>query len=436
MKDSGIEWIGEIPDEWQIQKMNWICSLVTDYVANGSFASLAENVEYLDEPDYAMLVRTVDVSGKGHTAKPVYISKHSYDFLCKSNLYGGEIILPNIGGVGEVFIVPKLYDRMSLAPNAIMIRTRFCDKYYFYYFSCDAGSRAIKQIAQSTAQAKFNKTDFKQIRALVPPIEEQLLVSSHLDKKCAEIDAVLEKTRESIEEYKKLKQAVITEAVTKGVRGKREMKDSGVEWIGEIPVEWNTINPKALFTQRKDKAKAGEKQLTASQQYGVIYQDEYMKLTGAKVVTVEKDFDILKHVECGDFVISMRSFQGGLEYSTNTGSISSAYVMLIPNLDLVFPRFFKWLLKSQIYINALQSTSNLVRDGQAMRYSNFAQVRLYTVPIDEQQEIADYLDKKITEIDTLIAKKEALLEELETYKKSLIYEYVTGKKRVSETAHT
>ena len=188
---------------------------------------------------------------------------------------------------------------------------------------------------------------------------------------------------------------------------------------------------KALFTQRKDRAKNGERQLTASQQFGVIYQDEYMERTGTKVVTVEKDFDILKHVEMGDFVISMRSFQGGLEYSEYTGSISSAYVMLIPNVELVFPHYYKWLLKSSVYINALQSTSNMVRDGQAMRYSNFAQVRLFMVPLEEQKEIANYLDVKISKINTLISKKEQLLTELENYKKSLIFEYVTGKKEVS-----
>lgn len=110
----------------------------------------------------------------------------------------------------------------------------------------------------------------------------------------------------------------------------RKMKNSGIEWIGEIPEGWETINPKALFIQRKDRASKGERQLTSSQQYGILYQDEYMELTGSKVVTVEKDFDILKHVEAGDFVISMRSFQGGLEYSTKSGAISSAYVMLVP----------------------------------------------------------------------------------------------------------
>ena len=205
----------------------------------------------------------------------------------------------------------------------------------------------------------------------------------------------------------------------------RKMKDSGIEWIGEIPEWWRTINPKALFTQRKDKAQKGERQLTSSQQYGILYQDDYMELTGSKVVTVEKDFDILKHVEAGDFVISMRSFQGGLEYSTKSGAISSAYIMLVPNLELVYPRFYKWLLKSSVYIDALQRTTNMVRDGQAMRYSNFAQVRLFTLPLDEQKSRADFLDLECSSIDKILSKTRSSIEEYKKLKQAVITQAVT-----------
>lgn len=205
----------------------------------------------------------------------------------------------------------------------------------------------------------------------------------------------------------------------------RKMKDSGIEWIGEIPEGWRTINPKALFTQRKDKAQKGERQLTSSQQYGILYQDDYMELTGSKVVTVEKDFDILKHVEAGDFVISMRSFQGGLEYSTNSGAISSAYVMLVPNLELVYPRFYRWLLKSSVYIDALQRTTNMVRDGQAMRYSNFAQVRLFILPLDEQKSRADFLDLECSSIDKILFKTRSSIEEYKKLKQAVITQAVT-----------
>ena len=205
----------------------------------------------------------------------------------------------------------------------------------------------------------------------------------------------------------------------------RKMKASGIEWIGEIPEGWETINPKALFIQRKDRASKGERQLTSSQQYGILYQDEYMELTGSKVVTVEKDFNILKHVEAGDFVISMRSFQGGLEYSTKSGAISSAYVMLVPNLELVYPRFYRWLLKSSVYIDALQRTTNMVRDGQAMRYSNFAQVRLFTLPLDEQKSRADFLDLECSSIDKILFKTRSSIEEYKKLKQAVITQAVT-----------
>lgn len=205
----------------------------------------------------------------------------------------------------------------------------------------------------------------------------------------------------------------------------RKMKDSRVAWLGEIPENWKVVPPKALFRLRKEKSAPGARQLTASQQHGIIYQDDYMALTGSRVVTVEKDFSILKRVEKGDFVISMRSFQGGLEYSENAGSISSAYVMLIPNLEYIVPEFYKWLFKSPTYITALQCTSNLIRDGQALRYNNFVQVPLCIIPKDDQKKIASTLGEKCQQIDDLISNVQAQIEKLKAYKQSLITEVVT-----------
>ena len=205
----------------------------------------------------------------------------------------------------------------------------------------------------------------------------------------------------------------------------REMKDSGVKWIGNIPANWTVDNPKYHFTQRKDRATPGMVQFTASQKYGVITQTEYMERTGANIVTVQKDFDILKKVCAGDFVIHMRSFQGGLEYSEQTGSISSAYVMLIPHETICEPRYYKWFFKSSNYIDALSSTSNLVRDGQAMRWANFIQLPIPFPPADEQTRIADFLDVKCAEIEALIADVQAQIDVLEQYKRSVITETVT-----------
>ena len=432
MKDSGIAWIGEIPENWKIERLK-NCFIKRD---GGNWG---EEANGQDGDCICLRIADFDYERFNFKDRDNYTIRH-YDpnIVKKWYLKKDDIVIEKSGGgdntpVGRTVIFDKNFnatfvnftDRLRCSTNILpkymqyVLVTFYKNRYSFNYVKQTTGIQNL----DLTAMLSNEQTPF-------PPLYTQKSIVDFLDNKCKQIDYVLEKTRESIEEYKQLKNAVITHAVTKGIRSNRKMKDSGIEWIGEIPEEWEDINPKALFTQRKEKAKNGEKQLTASQQHGIIFQDEYMELTGARIVTVQKDFDILKHVEAGDFVISMRSFQGGLEYSTNTGSISSAYVMLIPNLTLVVPKFFKWLLKSELYINALQSTSNLVRDGQAMRYSNFAQIRLLKIPLAEQSEIADYLDKKCSQIDNLISKKEQLITELETYKKSLIYEYVTGKKEV------
>jgi len=201
-------------------------------------------------------------------------------------------------------------------------------------------------------------------------------------------------------------------------------RDSGVEWIGEIPEGWEIVRSKALFSHRNQKATSGEEQLTASQVYGVIPQSLFMEKEGRRVVQVITGQDILKHVEAGDFVISMRSFQGGIELSEYTGSISSAYVVLKPSQNVV-QQYYSYLLKSTQYIQALQSTSNLVRDGQALRFQNFSQVDLPVVPIEDQQVIASFLDYETAKIDTLLAKYQRLLDLLEEKRSALISRAVT-----------
>ena len=264
---------------------------------------------------------------------------------------------------------------------------------------------------------------------LLPPIDEQIRIADYLDAKCARIDAVIEQTRSSIDEYGRLKQSVIAQAVTKGVRPNRTLKPSGIEWVKVLPDDWTVIPAKFLFRNSDTRKQDGDEQMTASQQYGIITQERYMELTGSKVVFANKGLEDWKHVEPFDFVISLRSFQGGLEMSETTGCITWHYIVLKPCKE-VYSYYYKWLFKSELYIKALQRTCNFIRDEQDLRYSNFIQVPLFEPSLDEQKEIAEYLNKKCAEIDELITQKERLLAELETYKKSLIYEYVTGKKEV------
>ena len=197
-----------------------------------------------------------------------------------------------------------------------------------------------------------------------------------------------------------------------------------MEWLGDVPEHWEVIPSKFYFTERKEKAESSDKQLTASQKYGIIFQEDFMAENG-RVMVVMKNPEILKKVRPNDFVISMRSFQGGLELSYLEGSISSAYVMLKPNLNVVDIEYFKYSFKTTRYIQSLQSTSNLIRDGQALRFNNFSQVKLVLPPKADQQKIVSFLDTETTRIDNLITKQEKLIELLEEQRKSIISHAVT-----------
>lgn len=432
MRDSGIPWIGMIPSHWRLEKLRNL----------GSFSASGIDKIIVEGEPLLQIINYVDVFNNAS------YELHRKDYMVVSA--PPQKVIEHQVRRGDMIFTPSSETKEDIGISAVVMEDIPNTAYSYHVLryriseSADINIRFRKYLCNNAACGNYysmncygtirqtlTREAFKNCYVCVPPYEEQQIIADILDKKCSEINEMILLQEKTVEELKAYKQSIIAEAVCRGLCSGVPMKDSGIKWIKQIPAHWNPITPKALFSQRKEKAREGERQLTASQQYGIIYQDEYTELTGNKVVSVMKDFDILKHVAVGDFVISMRSFQGGLEYSTKEGSISSAYVMLIPNLDYVVPRFYRWLFKSVGYINALQSTSNMVRDGQAMRYSNFAQVPLYQVPLKEQEEIADYLDEKCSEIDSLIFVKLSKIDALKEYKKSIIYEYITGKKEVN-----
>lgn len=414
MKDSGLKWIGKIPSSWNVMPNKYLMK------KKKVICPVYKGEDILSLTMKGVIVRDLDAGGKMPTSFDGYQRLEPGNLLMC--LFDIDVTPRCIGLIKQVGLSSPAYSQFELNDmgNA---------EYYCYYYTMLDNDKTLLHLAKNLRHS-LTEDQLGAISVIVPPVQEQKKIADFLDAKCSEIDALSADIQTQIDILEQYKRSVITEAVTRGLNPDVEMKDSGTPWCPLIPIHWKYANPKALFTQRLDRAYPGDKQLTASQEYGVIYQDEYMEITGTKIVTVMKDFSILKHVEPNDFVISMRSFQGGLEYSERRGSISSAYVMLIPNNEYVYPPFYRWFFKSSKYINAIQSTSNLVRDGQAMRYANFAQVPLFIIPLDEQKQISEYLDEKVRKIDEILKSKNNQLEILAEYKKSLIYEYVTGKKEV------
>ncbi len=174
-------WIyGELPEGWTTQRIGDYATIITDYVANGSFASLAQNVTYKSEPDYAVLIRLTDFNND-YKGEFVYIDQHAYEFLSKSKLFGDEIIISNVGAnVGTVFKCPKLEKKMSLAPNSIMLKTKGNDDFYYYWFISKNGQHSLQSIVTGSAQPKFNKTNFRDLEVPVPPLDVQNKIANYL----------------------------------------------------------------------------------------------------------------------------------------------------------------------------------------------------------------------------------------------------------------
>ena len=201
-------------------------------------------------------------------------------------------------------------------------------------------------------------------------------------------------------------------------------RDSGVAWLREVPEHWGVMQSRRMFSVRSEPAQPSDQMLTASQRYGVIFQKDFVEMEGRRVVEVIMGKESLKHVEPNDFIISMRSFQGGLEWSRLRGSTSFHYVMVKP-LKCVHPPFFAHLFKSAPYIEALRSTTDLIRDGQELRYSNFVQVSLPVVPSEEQAAIAAFLDRETARIDALVEEQKRLIELLKEKRQAVISQAVT-----------
>lgn len=192
-----------------------------------------------------------------------------------------------------------------------------------------------------------------------------------------------------------------------------------MSWLVSMPSRWELRSPKSLFDERRAPNLPDDVHLTPSQKYGVIPQSEYMELTGGSVVLNLIGQNTMKHVEPDDFIIHLRSFQGGLEHARQPGKVSTAYTVIKPK-NAINPKFFRWLLKSSAFIQELQTTTNQLRDGQSIRWSDFVKVPLPTPPLAEQRAIADYLDRETQKIDELITEQRSLIETLRERRQAVI----------------
>lgn len=426
MKDSGIEWIGEIPEGWTCKRGKQLFVETNERSKTGSEELLT--VSHL-----------TGVTPRSQKNVNMFMSESLVDYkVCHPGDLAANTMWMWQGAIG----VSRFHGVISPSYNTYRQRTiNYISEYLDYLLrirplvdTYNAYSTGI-----TLSRLRLYPQSFLSIHFIVPPMDEQQKIATYLDVECSRIDAMLAKTRDSIEEYKKLKQAVITQAVTKGVRGEREMKDSGVEWIGEIPAEWSITKIKSGVT----KIGSGKTPSGGAETYtdsGVIFlrsQNVYdctLNLESPTYISPEVDAtmkstrvlpdDVLLNITGGSI--------GRCSIVPKTLGLANVnqHVCIIRTNPLIFlPKYMQYFWVStlgHLAIDLYQTGGN--REG--MSADAIRNTPIPYAPLNEQKEIADYLDAKCAEIDGLIAKKEQLVKELESYKKSLIYEVVTGKREV------
>ena len=423
MKPSGVEWIGDIPQEWDIYKLKYLVTYndeVLDEKTDSDFEFDYIDISSVEYQKGIVSLQRMRFSDAPSRARRIVREKDIIISTVRTYLKAvasiGFLTFPQIASTG--FIVLRARNNKALS------------KFLHYAVLANSFISMVEAHSVGVSYPAINASDVVKIPISIPTLYEQKVIAEFLDRKCAEIDSVISKTKATIEQYKALKQSVITQAVTKGIRPDRPMKDSGVEWIGEIPQEWEVRRIKTLFSlrdERNDKPLSDVNLISLYTDLGVVQRNDVECPTGNKA----SNADGYKLVYKNDIVVNIiLCWMGAIGRSDYNGVTSPAYDIYIPSSE-ANPYYYHYYFRTQGFSGDCYKRGKGIMAMRWRTYSDeFRDIRVVFPSVQEQQEIADYLDSKCAEIDRLIAAKEQLLTELESYKKSVIYEYVTGKKEV------
>lgn len=428
MKDSGIEWIGDIPEEWEVLPNKYLMKKLK--LINKTYMG----EEILSLTKKGVIVRNLSEGGK------LPSSFDGYQILKKGNLlfclFDYDVTPRTVGKIDKDGISSPAYSHYTMTSIAKR------DYYYYFYLLLDFTKELLH--LSKNLRSSFSEFEFGFIEAPVPSIDEQIKIANFLDKKTKQIEDVKNTINKEIENLENYKKSVITEAVTKGLDKNVEMKDSGIEWIGKIPKHWKVLRIKnaALL-----KARIGWQGLRSDEfmtepnlpylvtgtdfNNGLVDWDNCVRIS-------EKRFEMDKNIQIkeNDLLITKDGTIGKLAIAKNCpdkASLNSGvFVMRNQGPYKYVDKYMYYLLQSEqfyLWFELNDAGNSTIRHLYQRDFYNFS----FTYPeIKEQNQIVDYLDKKTKLIDDSIAIKQKQLETLEEYKKSLIYEYVTGKKEVKD----
>ena len=418
MKDSGIEWIGEIPLGWEISPLKYNYTIIAGATPNSTCQEYWDgNITWITPADY----KTPDVYVCDSSRK---ITKRGLVSCSTSILPVGSIVFSKRAPIGSVAIT-----RRELCTNqgciGLVAKNRLVNNKYFYYV-LSIYPEVFDLYGSGTTFKEISATTFASIQFPFPHVSIQDRIATFLDSKCSEIDAISADIQKEIETLEQYKRSVITEAVTKGLNPDVEMKDSGIEWVGNVPDHWGVLANKYVMKKRKDICTKwnGENVLSLTMN-GVIVRD-----LDNPVGKMPTTFDGYQFVYSGNLLMCLFDYD-----------VTPRCVGIVKNAGVTSPAYSRFELKENAtleyfyyYYLMIDFTKELLHLAKNLRHSfteeQLGALKVPLPPLDEQKNIATYLDSKCKEIESVIASKKQQLEVLDSYKKSLIYEYVTGKKEV------
>ena len=425
MKDSGIEWIGEIPEGWEVSKLKYLGRYVNGYPFKPD-----------DWGDKGKpIIRIQDLTGSNDS--PNY---YDGDIDAKYHIKNGDILV-SWAATLDAFIWNKGDGLLNQHIFKAIPQEEKITSYFFFWMIKEAMQNMNNDNKHGIFMQHVTLDVFNNFPVPLPPLSEQKRIATYLFQKISKADIMLDDTLSSITGYKKLKQAVITQAVTKGVRGEREMKDSGVEWIGEIPKEWRKTQLRHCATiksgitlgksYRKDTVLIERPYLRVAN-----VQGGYVDLNDLATIEVTPDEDLKYRLHSGDVLMT----EGGDRDKLGRGCVwhgeiepclHQNHVFAVQtNETILLPEFLEYLTASDVGRSYFDVTAIKTTNLACTSSSKVLAFTIPLPPIEEQIEIVSFIKKRSLELNKLIMKKELLVQELESYKKSLIYEVVTGKREV------
>ena len=428
-KDSGVEWIGAIPKEWKFVPLKDSFY----FVAGGTplsnvLSNWDEGVAWVTPADFKTDKMYISKGARS-------LSKKGYQSCNAKMLPPGSIIFSKRAPIGSVAI-----NTAELCTNqgciGLLNKTKNANNKYFYYILSIA-TQIFEALGAGVTFKEISIKNFGNVSLPLPPLPEQQRIADFLDTKCGILDRTIDAVSRQIEDLEKYKKALITKTVTKGICKKgepeRAMKDSGVEWIGEVPEEWSVSKVKYNFsTFKKIPGKESEKYERLSLTMNGVKHREKWTAEGLQ----PKDFMSYQLLRKGDLVFRLIDPQNPsksrrVALSHDTGLISPAYTILHADNNKMLPEYAEMFFLMMSYLDVFNALGSCgVRSS--INNAELMKISVLVPPLAEQQQIADYLDEKCKNINNRVQKRRQQLEWLKEYKKSLIFDYVTGKKRVEK----